>query len=111
MEKYKNISGIRIAEARKHSNPKITQHELSRLLFQNGTKLGRATLAKIEAGLRGVLDYELLAISNILEVRLDWLLEGSPVESTQSSPAQKSAEIFEETASTDRDAQTTVFID
>ncbi|HOW96505.1 MAG TPA: helix-turn-helix domain-containing protein [Kiritimatiellia bacterium] len=70
----KNISGRRIASARKRNNNWITQQELSDAAIARGVQLDRAAVAKIENGLRGVLDYELLTISEILGVELDWLL-------------------------------------
>lgn len=76
----KNISGKRIAYARKKNKPRVTQQDLSNALINQGVPLDRAAVAKIEIGLRGVLDYELLAISRILDVSLDWLLAGDVAE-------------------------------
>ncbi len=76
----KNISGKQIASARKKNKPRVTQQELSNALINLGVPLDRAAVAKIEIGLRGVLDYELLAISRVLDVSLDWLLAGDLAE-------------------------------
>jgi hypothetical protein len=38
--------------------------------------LDRAAVAKIEGDRRGVLDFELKAIAEVLEVPVDWLLGG-----------------------------------
>lgn len=60
----KNISGERIAAIRKGRG--ITQLELSEMVRAQGIALDRAAIAKIENGLRRVLDYELLALSRAL---------------------------------------------
>ena len=70
----KNISGRRIAEARAHARPPLTQEELSGKLALLGIQLDRAAIAKIESDRRGVLDFELKAIAAVLDVRVDWLL-------------------------------------
>ena len=93
----KNISGRRIAEARKRNKPKITQLELSRLLISGGVQLDRAAVAKIEIGLRGVLDFELLAFSRLLDVSLDTLLSGGPAIAVETPPPPPLAE-YEEPA-------------
>ena len=72
--KSKNISGMNIAKHRKKAG--FTQLELSKRLKGSGTEIDRAGIAKIENGLRNVLDFELLAISKVLKVDLDRLLRG-----------------------------------
>ena len=72
----KNISGRRIAEARNLLNPPITQEELSGKLALSGVNLDRAAIAKVESAKRGVLDFELKALSKALHVSVDWLLGG-----------------------------------
>jgi HTH-type transcriptional regulator, cell division transcriptional repressor len=62
----KNISGPHIAAARKRHRPPLTQLELSTRLKAAGVELDRAAVAKIENGLRGVLDYELAAFARAL---------------------------------------------
>lgn len=74
----RNISGKRIAEARTYVKPPLTQEDLSGRLALLGLQLDRAAIAKIESGRRGVLDFELKAISSVLGVRTDWLLGGEP---------------------------------
>jgi hypothetical protein len=39
--------------------------------------IGRAGIAKIEAGHRAVTDYELVALANALSVSLTWLLDAN----------------------------------
>lgn len=73
----KNISGRRIAEARSHARPPITQEELSGKLALLGVQLDRAAIAKIESDRRRVLDFELKTIAQALEVPVEWLLGGS----------------------------------
>ena len=70
----KNISGRRIAEARTHARPPLTQEELSGKLALLGIQLDRAAVAKIESDRRGVLDFELKAIAEVLGVKVEWLL-------------------------------------
>jgi len=70
----KNICGRRIAAARQLCNPAITQDALSGRLARRGVHLDRAAIAKIENGLRYILDYELKAFAAVLAVEVDWLL-------------------------------------
>lgn len=76
LKSAKNISGRRISEARRRPNPPLTQDDLSGKLARLGVQLDRASIAKIENNLRGVLDYELRAFAKALGVRVDWLLGG-----------------------------------
>lgn len=70
----RNISGKRIAEARCAAKPPLTQEELSGRLALHGVLMDRAAVAKVENNIRRVLDYELKAFANALDVRVDWLL-------------------------------------
>jgi hypothetical protein len=70
----KNIVGARIAEARSSCRPRLTQDALSGRLAKLGVQLDRAAIAKIESNHRGVLDYELKALAEVLHVQVDWLL-------------------------------------
>ncbi len=72
----RNISGKRIAEARRTAKPPLTQEELAVRLALQGVQMDRAAVAKIETDLRRVLDYELRALAVALGVRVDWLLGG-----------------------------------
>lgn len=72
----KNIIGKRLAEARQSCNPALTQDALSGRLARIGIQLDRAAIAKIENNYRYVLDYELKALSDVLGVSVNWLLEG-----------------------------------
>lgn len=72
----KNIIGRRVAKARRGCRPALTQDALSGRLARRGIQLDRAAVAKIENGLRHVLDYELKALAEVLEVEVNWLLGG-----------------------------------
>jgi HTH-type transcriptional regulator, cell division transcriptional repressor len=72
-----NIIGERVKEARGSANPPLTQEQLSKRLIKLGVSIDRAGIAKIETGIRGVLDYELVALGRALGVKVTWLLQGN----------------------------------
>ncbi len=67
-----NLIGKHVKEAR--AKAKFTQEQLSQKLANLGVSIDRAGIAKIEAGIRGVLDFELVAIAKPLNVKITWLL-------------------------------------
>ncbi|MGA2557274.1 MAG: helix-turn-helix transcriptional regulator [Verrucomicrobiota bacterium] len=67
-----NIVGNRVKEAR--GKAQLTQDELSQKLAKLGVSIDRAGIAKIETGIRGVLDFELIALAKALGVKTVWLL-------------------------------------
>ena len=67
-----NLIGKRVKEAR--AKAEFTQEQLSQKLANQGVSIDRAGIAKIEAGIRGVLDFELVAIAKTLNVKITWLL-------------------------------------
>lgn len=69
-----NLIGKRVKEARGKAQPPLTQDELSKRLGKSGLSIDRAGIAKIETGIRGVLDFELVAIAKALDVKISWLL-------------------------------------
>ncbi len=70
-----NISGERIRQAR--TSKGIHQAGLATAMENNyGIKITQSDISEIESDVRGVRDYELKAIALILEVDVDWLLEG-----------------------------------
>ena len=69
-----NLVGERVKEARGKSRPSLTQQELSKRLSKVGVSIDRAGIAKIEAGIRGVLDFEVVALAKSLGVTGAWLL-------------------------------------
>ena len=67
--------------ARADAVPSVTQDALSGRLAQIGLSLDRSAIAKIEAGVRSVSDYEVRAFCRALRVSPTWLLgmsEGKP---------------------------------
>ncbi len=69
-----NLVGKRLKKARANAQPPITQDELSKKLNKLGVSIDRAGIAKIETGVRGVLDFELVALAKSLGVKVTWLL-------------------------------------
>jgi hypothetical protein len=69
-----NLVGERVKEARGKSRPPVTQKELSKRLAKLGVSIDRAGIAKVETGIRGVLDYEAVALAKALNVTVNWLL-------------------------------------
>jgi len=67
-----NLISTRVKEAR--SKAQLTQEELSKKLAKLGVAIDRAGIAKIETGIRGVLDFELAALAKVLDVKVTWLL-------------------------------------
>jgi len=67
-----NLVGERVKEAR--SKAQLTQATLSQKLGKLGVSIDRAGVAKIEAGIRGVLDFEVVALSKALDCKVAWLL-------------------------------------
>jgi transcriptional regulator with XRE-family HTH domain len=67
-----NLIGERVKEAR--GKAQLTQNELSRKLAKHGVSIDRAGVAKIETGIRGVLDFEVVALAKVLGVKVTWLL-------------------------------------
>jgi len=69
-----NLVGKRVQRARIEARPRLTQEALSNKLAKLGVPIDRAGVAKIETGIRGVLDFELVALAKALNVRVTWLL-------------------------------------
>ncbi len=69
-----NLVGKRVKEAREKSQPPLTQEQLSQKLAKLNVSIDRAGIAKIETGIRGVLDYEVVALAKALGVKVTWLL-------------------------------------
>ena len=68
----KNIIGVRLKEARISNG--LTQKQLSTKLEVIEIYIDRASISKIERQVRVVTDFELLALSKILNVTPNWLL-------------------------------------
>lgn len=71
-EGKKNICGDRVHEARRRI--RLTQRDLAAKLQIEGVIIERDSVSRIEIGTRFVADYELRALSSILEVSVAWLL-------------------------------------
>ena len=69
----KNLCGDRVREARARLN--ITQADLAARLQVAGVIMERDSVSRIEIGTRFVTDYELVVLSNVLGVSMEWLTE------------------------------------
>lgn len=67
-----NIIGAKVETRRKVIG--IKQKDLLAQLQVKGVDINSSGLSKLEGQLRGVADYELKAIAEVLEVSVDWLL-------------------------------------
>lgn len=75
MDEKQNISGARIRQARLQHD--LDQVELAAALnVDYGVKLEQSDISEIERQVRSVKDYELDAISKVLDVDPVWLLRG-----------------------------------
>lgn len=67
----KNLCGDRVKEAR--ARRKITQADLAARLQIEGVTMERDSVSRIEIGTRFVTDYELVMLSRVLGVSMEWL--------------------------------------
>lgn len=67
-----NIVGSHVEIARKSQGMK--QKELLAQLQSGGIDMNASGLSKLEGQIRHVMDYELSALADILNVSVDWLL-------------------------------------
>lgn len=70
----KNLIGARVETVRREMGMK--QKELLAQLQVRGVDMNASGLSKLEGQIRMVTDYELLALSEILNVPVTWLLTG-----------------------------------
>ena len=68
-----NIVGKRVKKARLALKPKLSQDALSGKLAGRGVVVDRAGIAKLEAGVRYVSDFEVKALAAALGVTVTWL--------------------------------------
>jgi Helix-turn-helix. len=68
----RNIAGSRVKIARLKNN--LTQQELSTKLETLAIYVDRASISKIEQQKRIITDFELVALSQVLNVSVNWLL-------------------------------------
>lgn len=67
----KNLCGDRVKEAR--ARRKITQEDLAARLQIEGVTMERDSVSRIEIGTRFVTDYELVVLSRVLGVSMEWM--------------------------------------
>ena len=67
----KNLCGDRVKEAR--ARRKITQADLAARLQIEGVTMERDSVSRIEIGTRFVADYELVVLSQVLGVSMEWM--------------------------------------
>ncbi|HAZ38176.1 MAG TPA: XRE family transcriptional regulator [Clostridiaceae bacterium] len=70
--KERNIVGSRVKIARLKNN--MTQQELSAKLKTLAVYIDRASISKLEQHKRIITDIELVALSQVLNVDINWLL-------------------------------------
>ena len=68
----KNVSGDRIREAR--LKRRLTQEDLAAKLQLEGVIMERDSVSRMEIGTRFVTDYELMVLSKVLGVSMQWLV-------------------------------------
>ncbi len=68
----RNVVGAKVEARRKELG--IKQKELLALLKEKGIEINASGLSKLEGQIRSVPDYELIALSQALDVSVNWLL-------------------------------------
>lgn len=68
----KNVCGDRVRMARLQK--RLTQEDLAAKLQIEGVIMERDSVSRIEIGTRFVTDYELMILSNVLDVSMQWLV-------------------------------------
>lgn len=68
----KNVCGERVRLARLQQ--RLTQEDLAAKLQIEGVIMERDSVSRIEIGTRFVTDYELMILSNVLDVSMQWLV-------------------------------------
>jgi len=70
----KNLVGNRVQQARKATEPLMTQADLAARLQVLGMSVDQSGISKIETGERPVSDIEVVALADALKVSAAWLL-------------------------------------
>ena len=65
----RNVVGSRLRQARRMATPAITQTLLAARLQVIGPKMEQTTISKLEQGQRPVLDFEVVALGEVLGFR------------------------------------------
>lgn len=68
----KNVCGDRVRDARQKQ--RLTQEDLAAKLQIAGVIMERDSVSRIEIGTRFVTDYELMVLSKVLGVSMQWLV-------------------------------------
>lgn len=68
----KNVCGDRERDARQKQ--RLTQEDLAAKLQIAGVIMERDSVSRIEIGTRFVTDYELMVLSKVLDVSMQWLV-------------------------------------
>lgn len=68
----KNVCGDRVWDARQKQ--RLTQEDLAAKLQIAGVIMERDSVSRIEIGTRFVTDYELMVLSKVLDVSMQWLV-------------------------------------
>ena len=68
----KNVCGDRVRDARQKQ--RLTQEDLAARLQIAGVIMERDSVSRIEIGTRFVTDYELMVLSKVLDVSMQWLV-------------------------------------
>lgn len=74
-KKSNNISGKNIARIRKEKLPKISQRAFAEKLQLYGIDVDKNAIQRIECGKRFVTDIELVAIADVLNVKVETRLK------------------------------------
>ena len=68
----RNIVGAKVESRRKEIG--LKQKDLLAQLIMKGVDLNASGLSKLEGQIRSVCDYEIVALAEILDVSVNWLL-------------------------------------
>lgn len=68
----KNVCGDRVRDARQKQ--RLTQEDLAAKLQIAGVIMERDSVSRIEIGTRFVTDYELMVLSKVLDISMQWLV-------------------------------------
>lgn len=68
----KNVCGDRVRDARQKQ--RLTQEDLAAKLQIAGVIMERDSVSRIEIGTRFVTDYELMVLSKVQDVSMQWLV-------------------------------------
>lgn len=71
----RNVIGKQIRAARLMQEPPVSQETLAARLAVEGIYIDRSALSKMESQLRFIRDYEIVAISECLNVPIAWFFE------------------------------------